>query len=102
MTIDTNLAYILLVALLALVAIVGFLRYQRKGNVEIQGPFGTKLKFKGENDQSSDKLKQGVNVTDARSAEGGLYADDGTGRVNVERVDVKDDIIISSKPSDSQ
>ena len=102
MNIDTNTVYIVLIAILAIVAIFGFLRYQRKGNVELQGPFGTKLKFEGENDKSSDKIKEGVNVADVRSTEGGLYADDGTGRVNVERVEVKDDIMISSKPSNGK
>jgi hypothetical protein len=42
--------FVLIIALLALVAVGGFFVFRRRTPVDIRGPFGTRLKVTGAND----------------------------------------------------
>ncbi len=93
---DTNTLLLIVVLVFAVIVIASFLIFRQRGKAEIHGPFGTSLKLNASNDRQI--LPPAVNVQDARSSEGGLLAEDKTGRgVNVARVDVKKDILASSE-----
>lgn len=95
---DTNVTLIVLVLILAAVAIAALLRYQRRGEAEVKGPFGTGVKVKGSNE--APPTRPGVNITDAKASQGGILAEnEGEGGVNVQRVETQDDIIASNKPA---
>lgn len=88
---------IIIVAILALIAVAGFLVYRRRGKVEINGPLGIGLKLDASNEQSAPS--PAVKVDGVKSKAGGLVAEDNTGRgVDVKNVEVKDDILVSSTP----
>ena len=41
---DTNLTYIIIVGILAVIALVAFFQFRKRTKVDINGPFGTGLK----------------------------------------------------------
>src|SRR5262245_23140971 len=93
---DATTAVVIIVALFALVAVAAFLRFRQRGGTEIKGPFGTHLKVDATNDPSVSTV--GIKAKAITSREGGMVADDSTGRgVDVESVDTKDDILLSSR-----
>ena len=95
---DTNTALIVIVLILAAVAIAAVVRYQRRGEAEVKGPFGTSVKVKGSNEAPA--TQPGVNVTDATAHKGGILAENAAGDgVNVQRVETQDDIIATNKPA---
>jgi len=94
--VDTNTLLLLVVLIFAVVVIASFFVFRQRGKAEIHGPLGTSLKLDASNEKQAPP--PAVNVQDARSSEGGLLAEDRTGRgVNVARVEVKTDILASSE-----
>ena len=91
---DTTLAVV--IAIFALVVVAAFIVYRQQSRVNIKGPLGTGLEL-----DASNQPAPAVQVEDARSRKGGLLADDQTGRgAAVRRVEVEDDILVSSAPPD--
>ena len=89
---DTTAAVI--IALFALIIVAAFLVFRQRSRVEIKGPLDTGLKL-----DASNQPAPAVEVKGAKSAGGGLVADDRTGRgAKVEDVEVQDDILVSSAP----
>ena len=97
---STNTAVIIVVALLVIFAIGGFIVFRKRANVKINSPFGS-VDFSASNDPAP--TPPAIVVEDA-TAGGGLLVDDKTGRgVTAKRVDVQDDILISSEaPKDER
>lgn len=84
-------------ALLALVAIAGFLRFRASGSVKIQGPSGTGLQFTGSDERHvptvGEDIRAGKDV--AISDTGGLGAQ---GR----RIDAKGSVTIKQQSSEPE
>jgi hypothetical protein len=92
---DTTIAVI--IAIFALVAVAAFLVFRQRAKVRIKGPLGTGLEVDASNQPAPPT--PGVRVEDAKSRKGGLVADDQTGRgADVRKVEVEDDILVSSTP----
>lgn len=92
---DTNTLIIAATIVFAVVAIVAFIRYRRQGSADFKGPFGLRLRVKGED--TTDVQKPGIRAKDITSHEGGLLAEETTGAgIDLERVDVKTDVKLSS------
>jgi hypothetical protein len=72
---DQQTASVLALGLIALVAIGFFAVFRQRGSAKVRGPFGTELTVDGSNDPSP-----AVRVENAKSAAGGLVAEDRTGR----------------------
>jgi len=95
--VDTNVAALLAVGLLALVAIGFFVVFRRRGRIEVHGPFGTKLKAEGSNEPAAPA--PAVRGKDIVSEAGNVTAQDKTGRgVETEKVRAKQDVRLSSEP----
>ena len=94
MDISTNV--VLLIAVFALVVIVGLL-ISRRVRAKIKGPLGTGLEIDASNESASPG--PAVKVSEAQSRGGGLTARDETGRgVEVSKVEVERDITATSTP----
>jgi hypothetical protein len=94
---DTSTVTIIVVIIFALIAIFSFVVYQQRGEAEIK-ILGMSLKIKGSNE--IPQSKPAISAKDITSREGGLMADDGTGQgIEVEKVNVKDDVLLSSNNS---
>ena len=86
---DTNVILVLVVAILAIVAIAGFLRYRASASADISGPKGTGLRFRGSDERHvptlGEDIRAGQNVTVSDTA--GLGAQgrriDAQGSVNI-------------------
>jgi LPXTG-motif cell wall-anchored protein len=92
---DTNTAAILALALMVLLVSGGFFVFRRRASVKINSPLGS-VDFNASNDPPP--TQPAIVVEDATSRGGGLLADDKTGRgVTAKKVDVQDDILISSE-----
>jgi hypothetical protein len=88
---------VIIIALFAVIVVAAFLVYRSRARVHITGPAGTSLDINATNDPVPPT--PAVVVKDAKSSAGGLVAEDNTGRgVNVEKVEVKDDILATSTP----
>ncbi|MBI5294048.1 MAG: hypothetical protein HY869_01130 [Chloroflexi bacterium] len=91
---DTATLTIIIVIIFALIAIFSFVVYQKRGEAEIK-VLGMSLKIKGSNEIPHSK--PAISAKDIVSREGGLLADDGTGQgIEIEKVNVKDDVLLSS------
>jgi hypothetical protein len=85
------------IALFAVIIVAAFLVFRSRGKVSIKGPFGTGLDLDASNEPKP--ATPGVTVKDAKSRQGGLLAEDRTGRgADVEGVEVHDDILVTSTP----
>lgn len=94
---DNNiLIAIILVIGLFILLVIGFLaKFRRRAKAEIRGPLNLSLKVEGSDEESN--ISPGIKIEDANSLEGGLLADDSTGRgVDVKKVKTRDDILITS------
>jgi hypothetical protein len=94
--VDTT-TVIVLTAIVALVIIALLIRFRQRLGFDWRLPFGFGLKA----DASNDKPEQlvGVRAKNIVSREGGVVADDGTGRgVDATDVNAKDDVLLSSRP----
>lgn len=95
MNLDTTTASVIIIGIFALVVIIGFFLYRKSGNAEIKGPFGTGVKFDGKNNSSNSG---GIKAKGLKSQEGGISADDATGKgIEIVNANAKDDIILSSR-----
>lgn len=89
-------AGVLIVAIFALLAIVGFIRFKQKAKLRIKGPGNTSMDLDASNDP-----QPAIRAHDVKSRKGGFSAQDGTGRgADIEKVDVEKDIEITTKPND--
>jgi hypothetical protein len=96
--VDTTTAVVIVVVVLAALAVGLLIRFRQRGRIELSGPFGTGLKAEGSNDNIQPAV--GIRANKIVSREGGIVADDGTGRgVDVTDVNAKDDVLLSSKPA---
>ena len=94
---DSSTGTIIVVSIFAIIVIFSFMIYQQHGEAEIK-IFGISLKTKGSNEKSQPK--PAISAKDIVSREGGLLADDATGQgIEVEKVNVKDDVLLSSNNS---
>jgi hypothetical protein len=95
---DTTTAIVLLVILFALIIVAAFLVFRQRGQVKIDTPLG-KLDLEASNEPLPPQAA--IKAEDIKSHGGGLLADDETGRgLDVKRVEVQDDVLLSSKPPD--
>ena len=86
---------VIIVLIFALLIIVVSLLFRKYIIAEINAPFGLKLKLRGAN--SSNSQKPGISVKGITSREGGILAEETTGHgIEIENVDVKDDVLLSS------
>ncbi|MEM7532110.1 MAG: hypothetical protein AAF639_08040 [Chloroflexota bacterium] len=92
---DANLALVIIVAILGLIAVFAFFRYRRSGQVRLKGPFDTELNLEAQNDKSFGS--HAVNVEDAEIGSQAVVGDE-TGRgVNVKSVKIGGDLNATSK-----
>lgn len=88
-------ASVIIVAVFALVAIIGLVLFRQKAKLKMTGPGKTSLNFDGTNTPEA-----AIRARDLKSRKGGFSAQDGTGRgADIERVDVEKDIEITTKPN---
>ena len=92
---DTNLTYIIIVGILAVIALVAFFLFRQRTKIELKGPFGTELKVDATNKPTPPT--PAVKGEDIKSRKGGLKAYDETGRgVEVKGVEVEKDVDLKS------
>ncbi len=92
---DTNLTYLLLIGIFALIVITAFLLFRQRTKINLKGPFGTGLDVNASNQAAPPTPAiKGENLT---SRKGGLKAQDENGRgIDVKTVDVEKDIELKS------
>ena len=91
---------IVVVALVALIIVAIVIAFRQNISVIIRGLLGMEIEVSGAN--PAPATRPGVSVKGAISREGGLLADDKTGRgVDLDTIDTKDDIIASSESPNS-
>ena len=92
---DTNLTYIIIVGIFAIIALVAFFQFRKRTKVDFNGPFGTGLKVDASNEPTPPTpAVKGENI---KSRKGGLKAHDETGRgVDVKDVEVEKDVDLKS------
>ena len=92
---DSGTMIIVVASIFAIVAVAGFFYYRQSGETEIKLPFGMSIKISGSN--AKQPPNPGISAKEIKSREGGLLAEETTGRgIEVEKVDVKDDVLLSS------
>jgi hypothetical protein len=85
----------IVIAVFAVVIIVVAVAFRQRIRTVIKGPGGAGLEL----DASNPTLRPGVEITEAKSRQGGLTAKDQTGRgTTVRQVEVEKDIRVSSTP----
>jgi len=90
-------AALFVIVVFALIIFAVFLRFKRRGAAKIKGPFGTGLEIAGSNDPPLHQ--PGIYAKDIVSREGGILAEDSTGfGVDIQNVNAKEDVLISSQP----
>jgi hypothetical protein len=86
-------ADVLIVAILVLVAVYAFIRYRGSAKVKIHGPGKIGMDLDASNDRAP-----AVVVEDAKSHEGGIRVEDGTGAgAHVRRVEAEQDIHVTAR-----
>ena len=94
---DSPTTIVIIIALFAVISIAAFAIFRRRTRLSIKAPLGIGLELEASNEPTPPA--PGVIVRDATSREGGLVAEDSTGRgALAERVETKDDILVSSGP----
>jgi hypothetical protein len=89
---------VFVVAILACIVIAAFVVFRQRGKVDLRGPFGTGVNLEMSNEEKAPS--PAVSVKDAISRQGGILAEDNTGRgAKLENVEVQDDILVSSNPA---
>lgn len=82
---------IVVVAALAIVVIVSFIVFRGRSNVEMSGPFGTKVKIDASNDPPTPT--PGIKIGTAVSHEGSTITEDQTGRgIEAQSLEAKGDV----------
>jgi hypothetical protein len=96
--VDTTIGTIIVVAIVALIVIALIIRFRQRLGFDWRLPFGINLKAEGSNDNIQPAV--GIRATKIVSREGGVVADDATGRgVDATDINAKDDVLLSSKPA---
>ncbi len=94
---DTTL--VVIIALFAIVVVAAFIVFRSRAKVNISTPVG-KVEIDATNEPAA--LSPGVKAEDIKSSGGGLVVRDESGRgADVKKVDVKEDVRISSTPPKS-
>ncbi len=94
----TTIAAVLIVIVFALIVIATFIVHRQRNKIKIKGPLGTGLELDSSNDPTPSQAA--IKAEGIKSREGGLMADDQTGRgIDVKQVDVKDDVLLGSTSS---
>lgn len=95
---DKNVAYVLIVLIFAIIAIVAFFLFRRRTRIDVQGPFGTGVRVDGSNESTlPNPTVRGANI---KSRTGGLTAHNETGGdVDVKDVEVDKDVDLKSTPA---
>jgi hypothetical protein len=89
---------IVVIAIFACIVVAAFLVYRRRANVKIKTPVGS-VSINASNASPATPPTPGVRIKGAESTQGGLMAQDQTGRgADVESVKTRDDILVSSTP----
>lgn len=92
---DTTTATVIAVVIIGLIVVAAFLRFNQRGQAILK-VFGIDFSITASNDPPPQTV--GINAEDILSHEGGVVADDSTGRgVSAKRVDSKQDVLLSSK-----
>lgn len=92
---DTNLTYIVIIGILAVLVILAFLLFRQRTRVTLKGPLGTVLDVEAAN--RAEPPTPAIKAEDLTARKGGLKAHDETGRgVDVKKVDVEKDIDLKS------
>jgi len=93
---EINIAVVVVVIIFAVVIVIAFALYKGKGSASISGPFGMIFSIKGENSENSPT--PGIRGREIASREGGVLMEETTGQgIDVERVNAKDDVLLSSR-----
>ena len=92
---DTNLTYILLIGIFAVIVITAFLLFRQRTKINLKGPFGTGLDVDASNQAAPPTAAiKGENLT---SRKGGLKAyNENGGGIDMKAVDVEKDIDLNS------
>jgi hypothetical protein len=95
-TMDPTVVAAVVIALFAIIVVATYLVFRQRAKVNIKGPMGTELSVDASNEPTPQP--PGIDVEDATARQGGLMAEDETGRgVRARRVDTQDDIILASR-----
>ena len=92
---------IIIVAILALLVLVGLLKVGKKFEATIKGPGGMGLDLKGSNEPPADP-PAGAKITDAKSHTGAIQAQAEGGPAQIERAEAQGDIKAVSTSSQEQ
>ena len=91
---DNNTVVVVVIALFALVFVVGLLAFRKRFKGSIEGPMGTKMSL----DASNPQAPLGATVEDVKSLGGNVIAEDLTGRgASVRRAEAQQDIKATSR-----
>ena len=94
---DANAILVLVVAILAIVAIAGFLRYRASASADISGPKGTGLRFRGSDERHVPTLGE-----DIRAGKDVAVTDTGGLGAQGRRIDAQGSVNISHQRSEPQ
>lgn len=95
---DSGTMIVVVASIFAIIAVAGFFYYRQSGATEIKLPFAMSIKVSGSNAKSQSK--SGISAKEINSREGGFLAEESTGQgIEIEKVDVKDDVLLSSSQS---
>jgi len=105
---DASTLLLIVVIIFAILIALTFVLYRKNASAKIQAG-SLSMEVSGSNEPAKAKgaatpaaASPDINVTDAKTSAGGLYVDDqGGGRVNVQRVETKDDIIVTRRSGDA-
>ncbi len=96
---DTVTATIIIIAFFALIVVASFLVFRQRSSIKIKGPSNTGLELDASNDPIPPR--PGIDAENIKSRKGGVVADDRTGRgVKVKEIEVEDDVLLSSSPTE--
>jgi hypothetical protein len=92
---DTNLMYLIVIGIFAVIVILAFLLFRQRTQVNLKGLFGTGLDVDASNQPAPPT--PAIKAEDLKARKGGLKAHDETGRgVDVKQVEVEKDIDLKS------
>ena len=96
--VDTTTGTVIVVVIVALIIVGLLIRFRQRLGFDWHLPFGINLKAEGSNHTPGQAV--GVRANKIVSREGGVVADDATGRgVDATDINAKDDVLLSSKPA---
>ncbi len=92
---DQNTVTVIVISIFALIILMAFIRYRRRGGAEVKGPFGITVKVEGDNNEPPPRA--GISAKGITSRQGGVLAEETTGQgIEAENIDARDNIILSN------